>query len=214
MRHPRRGRQDHRRELAEQLGRAFGSEAVGLRRACGGGGARQAPPARSTVAALVRGRPHSGWTWSTSAPSPRRCSTTWPPRGKHGCNERHPGHRQHNPRTTNGFKMVLAGKAICGDAIRGLRWRIGGGTMQAAADCGAAIGSCPRYSARIVWRPSAARRCRSWSTRATASRRLSPAIHVRCGCEVIELCIRKSASSQPPTRSEQAGEPGRPDPAA
>jgi phosphomannomutase / phosphoglucomutase len=43
----------------------------------------------------------------------------------------------HNPPDYNGFKMVLAGEAIYGDAITGLYDHIAGGTLQPAAQPGA-----------------------------------------------------------------------------
>ncbi len=45
-------------------------------------------------------------------------------RGKHGCRSGIQVTGSHNPKDYNGFKMVLAGRAIYGDEIQGLRQRI------------------------------------------------------------------------------------------
>ena len=45
-------------------------------------------------------------------------------RGKHGCRSGIQVTGSHNPKDYNGFKMVLAGRAIYGDDIQGLRRRI------------------------------------------------------------------------------------------
>jgi phosphomannomutase len=65
--------------FAEHLGRAFGSEArlTGQKAVVVGRDGRLSGP--GLVAGLIRGLKSTGWTWSTSAPSPRRCCTTWPP---------------------------------------------------------------------------------------------------------------------------------------
>ena len=45
-------------------------------------------------------------------------------RGKHGCRSGIQVTGSHNPKDYNGFKMVLAGRAIYGDEIQGLRQRM------------------------------------------------------------------------------------------
>ena len=45
-------------------------------------------------------------------------------RGEHGCNSGIQVTGSHNPKDYNGFKMVLAGRAIFGDEIQGLRRRM------------------------------------------------------------------------------------------
>ncbi len=95
----------------------------------------------------------------------------------------------HNPRDYNGFKMVLAGRAIYGDEIQALRLRVesddwvitGTGTSREA-------NVLPDYSARIVGDIKLARPmkvvvdCGNGVAGASA-----PAIFRALGCEVIEL---------------------------
>ena len=95
----------------------------------------------------------------------------------------------HNPKDYNGFKMVLAGRAIYGDEIQALRariegddWRITNAGRRATADV------LPDYSARIVGDIKLARPmkvvvdCGNGVAGASA-----PGIFRAIGCEVIEL---------------------------
>ena len=71
-------------------------------------------------------------------------------RGRHGCNSS--GIQvtgSHNPKDYNGFKMVLAGRAIYGDDIQGLRQRIETETWQGRRRS-ARMDIVPEYRARIV----------------------------------------------------------------
>ena len=54
-------------------------------------------------------------------------------RGKHGCRSGIQVTGSHNPKDYNGFKMVLAGRAIYGDEIQGLRQRIESRGLRQAA---------------------------------------------------------------------------------
>ena len=95
----------------------------------------------------------------------------------------------HNPKDYNGFKMVMAGKAIYGDEIQALRqmmvdesWRLHSGGSRSSADV------LPAYTARIVGDIRLARPlkivvdCGNGVAGASA-----PAILRAVGCEVTEL---------------------------
>ncbi len=95
----------------------------------------------------------------------------------------------HNPRDYNGFKMVLAGRAIHGEEIQQLRrameqqaWQLQGGGSVRSADV------LPAYTARIVGDVRLARPMKivvdSGNGIAGAS---APGILRALGCEVIEL---------------------------
>jgi phosphomannomutase len=56
----------------------------------------------------------------------------------------------HNPKDYNGFKMVLAGRAIYGEEIQKLRQRIEAETTPAAGGRSATMDIVPEYSARIT----------------------------------------------------------------
>jgi phosphomannomutase len=95
----------------------------------------------------------------------------------------------HNPKDYNGFKMVMAGKAIYGDEIQALRgmmeaesWQSHAGGSRTMADV------LPAYSARIVGDIKLARRIKivvdSGNGVAGAS---APAILRAIGCDVQEL---------------------------
>jgi phosphomannomutase len=95
----------------------------------------------------------------------------------------------HNPKDYNGFKMVLAGRAIYGDEIQALRKRMEGG-MEAAARPGTVrnINVAAPYRDRIVQDVKLARPmkivvdCGNGVAGASA-----PALFRALGCEVIEL---------------------------
>ncbi len=111
--------------FAEHLGRAFGSEALaaGERAVAVGRDGRLSGP--GLVAALVRGLASTGLDvvdiGAVTTPMLYYVPAT---RGKHGCNSGIQVTGSHNPKDYNGFKMVLAGRAIYGDDIQKLRQRI------------------------------------------------------------------------------------------
>lgn len=137
--------------FAEQLGRAFGSAALaeGERAVAVGRDGRLSGPALS--AALIRGLICTGLDvvdlGPVTTPMLYYVAAT---RSKHGCSSGIQVTGSHNPKNYNGFKMVLAGRAIHGEEIQRLRRRIetedyARGTGRAAAmDIGA------EYSARIA----------------------------------------------------------------
>src|SRR5205085_6195837 len=71
-------------------------------------------------------------------------------RGAHGCSSGIQITGSHNPRDYNGFKMVLAGKAIHGDEIRALHRRIEAEDYVRGAGRSATMDVGAEYSARIA----------------------------------------------------------------
>ena len=111
--------------VAEHLGRAFGTEALKLGEkavAIGRDGRISGP---SLSAALIRGLRATGIDvidlGAVTTPMLYYVAAT---RGDVGCHSGIQVTGSHNPKDYNGFKMVLAGRAIYGDDIQGLRQRI------------------------------------------------------------------------------------------
>jgi phosphomannomutase len=175
--------------FAEHLGRAFGTEALaaGERAVAVGRDGRLSGPALS--AALMRGLASTGLDvvdlGPVTTPMLYYVAAT---RGAHGCTSGIQVTGSHNPKDYNGFKMVLAGRAIYGDEIQRLRERMtaedyarGRGRL-GAMDIGA------EYSARIVTDCKLARRmkvvvdCGNGIAGASA-----PGILRALGCDVTEL---------------------------
>jgi phosphomannomutase len=111
--------------FAEHLGRAFGTEAVrlGEKAVAVGRDGRVSGPA--LAAALMKGLASTGLDvvdlGAVTTPMLYYVAAT---RGKHGCTSGIQVTGSHNPKDYNGFKMVLAGKAIYGEEIQGLRRRM------------------------------------------------------------------------------------------
>jgi phosphomannomutase len=107
--------------FAEQLGRAFGSEvlAAGDRAVAVGRDGRLSSPA--LAAALVRGLVSTGLDvvdlGPVTTPILYYVAAT---RAEHRCTSGVQVTGSHNPKNYNGFKLVLAGRAIHGDAIQRL----------------------------------------------------------------------------------------------
>jgi phosphomannomutase len=112
-------------KFAEHLGRAFGSEAVaaGEKAVAVGRDGRLSGP--GLVAALMRGLASTGLDvvdlGAVTTPMLYYVAAT---RGTHGCRSGIQVTGSHNPKDYNGFKMVMAGRAIYGDEIQTLRKRI------------------------------------------------------------------------------------------
>jgi phosphomannomutase len=112
-------------KFAEHLGRAFGSEAVaaGEKAVAVGRDGRLSGP--GLVAALMRGLASTGLDvvdlGAVTTPMLYYVAAT---RGQHGCRSGIQVTGSHNPKDYNGFKMVMAGRAIFGDEIQALRKRI------------------------------------------------------------------------------------------
>ena len=175
--------------LAEHLGRAFGTEALRLGEkavAVGRDGRLSGP---SLVAALARGLASTGVDvidlGAVTTPMLYYVAAT---RGGIGCTSGIQVTGSHNPKDYNGFKMVLAGKAIYGDEIQGLRRRIEAEDYTRGAGTVSALDVLPEYCARIVGDCKLARPiriavdCGNGIPGASA-----PGILRALGCEVTEL---------------------------
>ncbi|PXW98770.1 phosphomannomutase [Sphaerotilus hippei] len=112
-------------QFAEHLGRAFGSEAIaaGEKAVAVGRDGRVSGP--SLAAALIRGLASTGLDvvdiGAVTTPMLYYVAAT---RGDKGCRSGIQVTGSHNPKDYNGFKMVLAGVAIHGEAIQRLRQRM------------------------------------------------------------------------------------------
>ena len=175
--------------FAEHLGRAFGSEAVaaGEKAVAVGRDGRVSGP--KLAAALVRGLKSTGLDvvdiGMVTTPMLYYVAAT---RGKHGCNSGIMVTGSHNPKDYNGFKMVMAGRAIYGDDIQILRLRIESETYTAKRGRSAKMDIGAEYSARIVADAKLARPMKivvdSGNGVPGAS---APGILRALGCEVIDL---------------------------
>ena len=111
--------------FAEHLGRAFGSQAVaaGEKAVAIGRDGRLSGP--GLVAALAKGLASTGLDvvdlGPVTTPMLYYVAAT---RSQHGCRSGIQVTGSHNPKDYNGFKMVLAGRAIYGEDIQALRRRI------------------------------------------------------------------------------------------
>jgi phosphomannomutase len=175
--------------FAEHLGRAFGSAAIeaGEKAVAVGRDGRLSGP--SLVAALVRGLASTGLDvvdlGAVTTPMLYYVAAT---RGKHGCNSGIQVTGSHNPKDYNGFKMVLAGRAIYGDEIQALRQRIEQENYVKGEGRSATMDIVPEYSHRITSDARLARRMKivvdSGNGIPGAS---APAILRALGCDVTEL---------------------------
>jgi phosphomannomutase len=175
--------------FAEHLGRAFGSAAVaaGERAVAVGRDGRVSGP--MLVEALIRGLVSTGLDvvdlGAVTTPMLYYVAAT---RGAHGCSSGIQITGSHNPKDYNGFKMVLAGKAIYGDEIQGLRRSIEAEDYVTATGRAAAMDILAEYRARIVGDCRLARPmkivvdCGNGIPGASA-----PGILRALGCEVVEL---------------------------
>ncbi len=175
--------------LAENLGRAFGSEALaaGERAVAVGRDGRLSGPA--LAAALIRGLVATGLDvvdlGAVTTPMLYYVAAT---RGRHGCSSGIQVTGSHNPKDYNGFKMVMAGRAIHGDDIQKLRRRIETGTYTAGHGRSATMDIEVEYRHRIVSDCKLARPMKivvdsgNGIPGATA-----PGILRALGCEVIDL---------------------------
>ena len=175
--------------FAEHLGRAFGSEAraAGDKAVAVGRDGRLSGP--KLAAALVRGLRSTGLDvvdiGMCTTPMLYYVAAT---RGKHGCNSGIMVTGSHNPKDYNGFKMVMAGRAIYGDDIQKLRVRIETETYTAKRGRSAKMDVLAEYTQRIVDDCRLARPMKivvdSGNGIPGAS---APGILRALGCEVIDL---------------------------
>jgi phosphomannomutase len=175
--------------FAEHLGRAFGSEAIaaGERAVAVGRDGRLSGP--GLVAGLIRGLVSTGLDvvdiGAVTTPMLYYVAAT---RGAHGCRSGIQVTGSHNPKDYNGFKMVLAGRAIYGDDIQKLRERMVSETYTTKRGRKAVMNIVPEYTARIVGDARLARPmkivvdCGNGIPGASA-----PAILRALGCDVIDM---------------------------
>jgi phosphomannomutase len=178
-------------DFAEHLGRAFGSAALaaGERAVAVGRDGRVSGP--SLVKALIRGLTSTGLDvvdlGPVTTPMLYYVAAT---RAEHGCSSGIQITGSHNPKDYNGFKMVLAGKAIYGDEIQALRQRIEAEDYVKAAKPGRSgtMDILAEYRARIAGDCTLARPMKivvdSGNGIPGAS---APGILRALGCEVTEL---------------------------
>ena len=175
--------------FAEHLGRAFGSAALqaGERAVAVGRDGRVSGPA--LVAALTQGLASTGLDvvdlGAVTTPMLYYVAAT---RRRRGCSSGIMVTGSHNPKDHNGFKMVLAGNAIHGDEIQGLRRRIEAEDHARGNGRAAPMVIGTEYLARIVGDCRLARPMKivvdSGNGIAGAS---APGILRALGCEVVEL---------------------------
>ena len=175
--------------FAEHLGRAFGSAAIaaGERAVAVGRDGRVSGP--MLVKAMIRGLTSTGLDvvdlGPVTTPMLYYVAAT---RGEHGCSSGIQITGSHNPKDYNGFKMVLAGKAIYGDEIQRLRQRMEAEDYVKGTGRSATMDILAEYRARIVGDCKLARPMKivvdSGNGIPGAS---APGILRALGCEVIEL---------------------------
>jgi phosphomannomutase len=178
--------------FAEHLGRAFGSEAVaaGEKAVVVGRDGRMSGP--GLVAALVRGLVSTGLDvvdlGAVTTPMVYYVAAT---RGQHGCNSAIQVTGSHNPKDYNGFKMVLSGSAIYGEAIQAIRRRMEAEDYVQGTGRSAKMDILAEYQHRIVSDAKLARPMKivvdSGNGIPGAS---APQILRALGCDVIDLYSR------------------------
>jgi phosphomannomutase len=137
--------------FALHLGRAFGSQALaeGERAVAVGRDGRLSGP--GLAGALIRGLKSTGLDvvdlGAVTTPMTYYVAAT---RGEHGCRSAIQVTGSHNPKDYNGFKMVLAGRAIYGEEIQALRRRIETEDYAQGKGRSARMDIVPEYSARIA----------------------------------------------------------------
>ncbi|WP_022980869.1 phosphomannomutase/phosphoglucomutase [Ideonella sp. B508-1] len=175
--------------VAEHLGKAFGTEALkaGQKAVVVGRDGRLSGP--GLVDALKRGLASTGLDvvdiGAVTTPMVYYVAAT---RGRHGCNSGIQVTGSHNPKDYNGFKMVLAGRAIYGDEIQGLMRRMEAEDYTQGRGRVGAMDILPEYTHRIVSDCKLARPMKivvdSGNGIPGAS---APGILRALGCEVIDL---------------------------
>lgn len=137
--------------FAEHLGRAFGSAAriAGEKAVAVGRDGRVSGP--GLVKALIKGLMYAGLDvvdlGAVTTPMLYYVAAT---RGKYRCNSGIQVTGSHNPKDYNGFKMVLAGRAIYGEEIQALRKRMETEEYLRGVGRSAKMNIGPEYSHRIV----------------------------------------------------------------
>ena len=175
--------------VAEHLGKAFGTEALklGEKTVAVGRDGRVSGPSLS--GALIKGLRSTGVNvidlGAVTTPMLYYVAAT---RGDQGCHSGIQVTGSHNPKDYNGFKMVLAGRAIYGDDIQGLRKRIEAEDYAVGAGNGTELNVLAEYTQRIIGDCKLARPLKivvdSGNGIPGAS---APGILRALGCEVTEL---------------------------
>jgi phosphomannomutase len=175
--------------VAEHLGRAFGTEArkAGEKAVVVGRDGRLSGP--GLVAALARGIRSTGLDvvdlGMVTTPMLYYAAAT---RGQYGCQSGIQVTGSHNPKDYNGFKMVLAGRAIYGDEIQGLRRRIEAEDYASGAGRLGRMDILAEYSHRIA---SDCRLARPMKIAVDSGNGIcgasAPGVLRALGCDVIEL---------------------------
>ena len=178
--------------FAEHLGRAFGTEALaaGEKAVVVGRDGRVSGP--GLVDALKRGLASTGLDvvdiGAVTTPMVYYVAAT---RAKYGCRSGIQVTGSHNPKDYNGFKMVLAGVAIHGETIQGLKRRIEAEDYTQGQGRIGAMDILAEYTHRIVSDCKLSRPLKivvdSGNGIPGAS---SPGILRALGCEVIDLYSR------------------------
>jgi phosphomannomutase len=176
-------------ELAEHLGRAFGTEAVRLGESAVAVGRDGRVSGPSLAAALIRGLQSTGISvvdiGAVTTPMLYYVAAT---RAKHGCQSGIQVTGSHNPKDYNGFKMVLKGESLHGEQIQGLRRRIEAEDYTTGNGRVGKMDIIGEYMARIVRDCKLSRPLKivvdSGNGIAGAS---SPGILRALGCEVIDI---------------------------
>ena len=137
--------------FAEHLGRAFGTEALkaGERAVAVGRDGRLSGP--ELVAGLIRGLMSTGLDvvdiGAVTTPMLYYVAAT---RSEHGCSSGIQVTGSHNPKDYNGFKMVLAGRAIYGEDIQRLSRRMRAEDYAQGEGRSATMDILAEYTHRIV----------------------------------------------------------------
>jgi phosphomannomutase len=178
--------------FAEHLGRAFGTEALaaGEKAVAVGRDGRVSGP--GLAAALIRGLVSTGLDvvdlGPVTTPMLYYVAAT---RKKHGCSSGIQVTGSHNPKDYNGFKMVLAGRAIHGEDIQALRRRIEAEDYARRPGRAARMDIGPEYAHRIT---SDCRLARPMKIVVDSGNGIpgasAPGILRALGCEVIDLYSR------------------------
>ena len=175
--------------LAHALGQAFGSRALALGERCVAVGRDGRLSGPSLSEALISGLLSTGVDvldlGAVTTPMLYYVAAT---RGDRGCHSGIQVTGSHNPKNYNGFKMVLAGKAIYGDEIQDLRRAIESGVPQQGQGQRHSLDILAEYSQRITGDCHLTRPlkivvdCGNGIPGASA-----PGILRALGCEVVEL---------------------------
>ena len=178
--------------FAEHLGRAFGSaaRAAGERAVAVGRDGRVSGPALS--AALIRGLVSTGLDvvdlGPVTTPMLYYVAAT---RDAHKCSSGIQVTGSHNPKDYNGFKMVLAGRAIHGEDIQRLRRRMEAEDYVARRGRAARMDIGPEYAHRIT---SDCRLARPLKIVVDSGNGIpgasAPAILRALGCDVVDIYSR------------------------